>query len=82
MQVELFKNQEHLSRPLYTQLAGDIKLDVDRFNKCLDTLPAKQYVRDDLAFATKLGVHPGIIVGQTALCEIGTSAINQQRRFY
>ena len=66
MQVELFKNQEHLSRPIYTQLAGDIKLDVDRFNKCLDTLPAKQYVRDDLAFATKLGVQgtPTFFVGR------------------
>lgn len=66
MQVELFKNQEQLGRPLYKQLAGDIKLDVDSYMKCLDAPSTKQYVHDDLAFATKLGVQgtPTFFVGR------------------
>jgi protein-disulfide isomerase len=66
MQIELFKNQEQLGRPLYKQLAGDLKLEVDNFMKCLDAPAAKNYVRDDLAFATRLGVQgtPTFFVGR------------------
>ena len=52
----LFKNQQNLGNELYLKLAGDLKLDVNKFKQCIDTGKYRQEVQDDFAYGSQAGV--------------------------
>ena len=52
----LFQNQQTLGPSLYTQLANQLKLDVEQFQQCLDTGKYRQEVQDDFRYGSSVGV--------------------------
>ena len=53
---KLFANQEHLDKAGLLRLAKELKLDMPKFKKALDTHQYKKIVEQDLQFASQLGV--------------------------
>ena len=56
MHDELFKAQSSLGQDLFTQLATTLKLDADRFQKCLADPKQDKILSDEMAEAEALGV--------------------------
>lgn len=52
----LFANQERLGASLYTQLAENFDLDMDKFKNCIESTKYKQKVQDDLDYGQEIGV--------------------------
>jgi len=52
----LFANQQDLGRDLYLKLAGDLKLDVNKFTTCIDTRKYQKEVEADFAYGSTVGV--------------------------
>jgi len=52
----LFNNQQNLGQALYLQLAGELKLDANKFKQCLDSGKYRQEVQDDFAYGSQVGV--------------------------
>lgn len=60
----LFDKQQELSPELYTELAKQLNLDIEKFNKDLNDEALAKQIDDDAALATKLGIRgtPGYFV--------------------
>ena len=60
----LFKNQASFSDEYFVKLAGDLKLDVDKFKADMNSPDTEKAIADDTAQAQKLGVNgtPGFFV--------------------
>jgi protein-disulfide isomerase len=60
----LFNNQDSLSTETYIKLAGDLKLDVEKFKTDMKSEKFEKQIADDMAIATQLGVRgtPGFFV--------------------
>jgi len=52
----LFQNQQSLSSALYSQLAGQLGLDVEEFDQCLQSGKFTQEVQNDFAYGSSVGV--------------------------
>ena len=52
----IFENQASLGRSLYTSLAEQLGLDVEKFEKCIETGKYSQEVDMDVAYANQVGV--------------------------
>ena len=52
----IFDNQAALGRDLYLKLAGDLKLDVNKFTQCFDSGKYKQEVQADFNYGSQIGV--------------------------
>ncbi len=69
MHDKLFENQTTLSVENFKKWAGELKLDTNKFNQCLDSSKYADAVKKDLAEGLKLGVQgtPSFVIGDTAL---------------
>ena len=52
----LYQNQQILGSALYTQLAEQLGLDVQKFQQCIDSGRYRQEVQDDFAYGSQIGV--------------------------
>lgn len=52
----LFADQDSLGRDLYRQIAADLKLDMTKFEDCLNNAKYKEAVQQDSDFAVNLGI--------------------------
>lgn len=61
---KIFENQGQLSQTYLKTLAGELKLDLTKFNACLRDRTIVQQVQADIAAATKAGVRgtPGFLI--------------------
>jgi len=61
---KLFENQPKLGEELYLQIAKDLKLNVDKFNKDRNSEEATKAIKSDMEDGQKIGVQgtPGFIV--------------------
>jgi len=53
---KLFSDEYGLSRNAYIQYAGDLGLDEDAFDTCLDSGKFDDYIQEDMDFSLNLGV--------------------------
>ncbi len=62
----LFENQSRLGAELYTQLAGQLKLDGGKFQACLADPKTKQRVAAHAALGDRAGVQgtPAFLIGR------------------
>jgi protein-disulfide isomerase len=75
---ELFANQASLGDALYTKLAGDLKLNMSKFNDCVASSKYAQAIADDQAGGVAAGVTgtPGsIIVGKDGSKQLVPGAV-------
>jgi protein-disulfide isomerase len=61
---KLFENQPKLGEELYVQIAKDLKLNVDKFNKDRNSEEATKAIKSDMEDGQKIGIQgtPGFIV--------------------
>jgi len=52
----IFQNQQSLGPALYTQLAEQLGLDVEKFNECLSSGQFRQEVQNDFSYGSSVGV--------------------------
>ena len=53
---KLYQNQQGLGSALYTQLAQQLSLDVNKFQQCIDSRKYRQEVQNDFAYGSQVGV--------------------------
>lgn len=65
----LFQGQDKLGTEFYLATAKELKLDVDKFKKDMESEAAKQQVKDDMELASKNGIQgtPGFFVNGVAV---------------
>jgi protein-disulfide isomerase len=65
----LFQNQDKLGADFYVATAKELKLDVDKFKKDMESEAAKQQVKDDMEIGAKNGIQgtPGFFVNGVAV---------------
>lgn len=65
----LFENQDQLGEPLYEQIATDLGLDMDRFNRDRNSKAAQPAIQKDLQLAKRLGLNstPFFFLNEQAL---------------
>ncbi len=65
----LFDNQDQLGDELYKQVAKDLELDLDKFNRDRNSDAAKQAIQQDLQLAQRLGLNstPFFFLNEQAL---------------
>jgi protein-disulfide isomerase len=65
----LFDNQDQLGEQLYEQIASDLGLDMDKFNRDRNSDAAKQAIQKDLQLAQRLGLNstPFFFLNEQAL---------------
>lgn len=56
MHDKLFENHSHLNAALYEKLAGDLKLDVNKFKACLADQKVKAHIESELNYGQTLGI--------------------------
>ncbi len=65
----LFQNQDKLGSEFYVATAKELKLDVDKFKKDMESEAAKKQVKDDMELGAKNGIQgtPGFFVNGVAV---------------
>jgi len=65
MHDKIFENFDSLNNDIYLTFAGELNLDVNKFNTCLDSGKYEQKVKDELALGQEWGVSgtPGFFIG-------------------